>query len=615
MLKKFIHHPILYFALLGLTIAVFLYLAFTYAHQLPSRVDEGSFLIKGYYYLSGKYFPFEDYGPWTNNMPLAYYIPGIAQYLFGPSLKVARYFMIFLTLLNFAGLYLLVFRLKGKWWALFSILPLAINPALVSMYVQAVSEGVVACLLVWMLYFLIGNERKDWQIAVGAMLSALVVLTRQNMVLLVPFAVIYAYWLHGKRAGRIALVSAALPLIIAHIVYYPHISDLWFTWLPASIRRAFNIKIVEGGGTQTWRPDVEPFSRITSFFMTLRYHFVPFFGFYLSIIALPFKKFWTSEYERKLVFLLSATFLILFGMHAWASLGKNYCVFCFSNYLSFFNVMAVLAGVITITNFLSTKEGNILLPLVVFFLIALPSSFLGSLETVGRQVMALPFPRLKGGAILQGSTELWKIFENRFGWSYEQLLHIIPPVFGLLATVLLLVILIGSYHLLKKRIGTSLDNYLLIAMLAVSIVLTPTYILGGDKFGNPCGGDVLTAYETVGAQLQALIPDGSKVYWGGSSEVTPLLYIVNAQLHPPQFNGIYSKRRGGDRDLLEKKGYYNEESIRAWRAEDEFLLVGNIYMGDFWKDFLNPEDFNEYEHTSPLNPCDPDSFIRIYRRK
>ena len=184
MLKRLVNHPIFYFGCLALVIFVFLLMAFTYAHQLPSRVDEGSFLIKGYYYWAGKYQPFEDYGPWTNNMPLAYYIPGLAQVVFGPGLRTGRYFMIFLTLLNFTALFLLVLRLKGKWWALLAILPLAINPSLISMYVQAVSKacGIPAGRT---MFFLIGEKRKDWQIA-RRPAGALTILTRQNMILLAP---------------------------------------------------------------------------------------------------------------------------------------------------------------------------------------------------------------------------------------------------------------------------------------------------------------------------------------------------------------------------------------------------------------------------------------------
>lgn len=613
--KKNIQHPAFFYILLFLLIITFLSLAFTYAHRLPSRVDEGSFLIKGYYYLTGKYRPFEPYGPWTNNMPLAYFIPGLAQYLFKPSLTTGRYFAIFLTFLTFSGLFLLINRLKGRWWAFFAILPLMINPSLIVMYVQAVSEGIVACLLSWTLFFLVGRERKNWQIAAGAFLGALTILTRQNMILLLPFVIVYAFWLHGKRAGWTALMFAGLPLIIGHLIYFPEILNLWFAWLPGFIKRAFNINILEGGGTQVWKPDEEFFNRVTSFFIAMRYHFIPLLGTFVAIFSLPVKKFWKSTYERKLVFLLTITFILFFGLHAWASLAKNYCVFCFPNYLSFFIPLAVVAGIIAISAVLSSGQTISPYTFILYGLFIIPGTFLGSLETIGRCVMALPFPRVKSGRILSGTTELWKIFENRFGWDYDSLLRILSPSVGLFLTLFAISLVLGIYHLLRKKISISTGNFLLIALLITGTILTPTYLLGRDNFGNVCGGDVLQAYESVGGHLQATIPEGSTVYWGGSSVVTPLLYITNTKIHPPQLNGIYSARRGGDRNLLEKAGYYNEESRIAWRESDEFILVSNLNLIDFWKEYLTPERFNEYKATSPLDPCDPNSTIRIFIRK
>ena len=96
-------------------------------------------------------------------MPLAYYIPGLAQALFGTGLKTGRYFAIFLTGLNLAGIWILLNRLKGKWWALVGVLVLAVNPAVIRVYVQSISEGVVACLLTWSLVLL--NRREPQALA------------------------------------------------------------------------------------------------------------------------------------------------------------------------------------------------------------------------------------------------------------------------------------------------------------------------------------------------------------------------------------------------------------------------------------------------------------------
>jgi hypothetical protein len=613
--SNFSRYPLVYWLLLGIVTIIFLAIAFSSAHQLPSRVDEGSFLIKGYYYITGKYTPFQDYGPWTNNMPLAYYIPGLAQALFGPGLKTGRYFMIFLTSLNLVGLWILINRLKGKWWALLGVLVLAINPAVVRIYVQALSQGIVACFLTWSLVFLIGEKRRPWQVAVGALLCALTTLTRQNMVFLLPFAVVYAFWLHGKKAGWLALTFTAIPFILVHLIFYPQILNLWLPWLPGFIGSILNKTVVAGGGQQTWSPDAGLLPRITSFFMAFRYHFVMLFGVFLSIIMLPVKKWWEDDHERKTTFLLIILFTIFFGLHAWASLFKDYCVFCFPSYIAFFLPIGLLVSVLAFSNLVKKQPHISGLLVVLFILIIIPGLFIGSLETVGRWIMVLPFPRLKGGQLLAGSVPLWTIFGNRFGLEFEQLLTLIPPAFGLLAAVAFALITAAFHRLSKLKSRFGFGVILAVSLIVTGIVFTPTVLLGNDSIENACGGDFLAAFETAGEQLADVIPDGAYVYWGGESVSTPLLYITGAELHPPQFNGIYSARKGGDRDLLEKGGYYNEASRQAWRESDEFFLIKYSSMGDFWKKYLNAQDFDEYKATTPLDPCDPNSSIRIYRRK
>ena len=612
---KFKQKSIFYWLFISLVILVFLTMAFTSAHQLPSRVDEGSFLIKGYYYVTGKYTPFEDYGPWTNNMPLAYYIPGLAQVVFGPGLRTGRYFAIFITLINLVGIWVLLNRFKGKWWALFGVFVLVINPAVIRIYVQVISQGLVACLLTWALVFLIGKDRNLWQIAAGAFLCAMTTLTRQNMIFLLPFAVLYAFWLHGKKAGWMALTFTVIPVLLIHFIFYPQIMTLWYSWLPGTIRRALGIIILDGGGKQVWLPDVTDLSRIASFFMAFRYHFITLFGMYLAAVMLPVKKWWGDEYERKTVLLLTGLFFVYFCLHAWASLAKNYCVFCFPNYIAFFLPIGLLASVIAYSNLINKDRKLPSLLIIVFIILIFPGVFFGSLETVGRWVMALPFPRIKGGQLLAGSAPLWTIFRNRFELEFDQLLPIIPPVFGFLIAIIFLVIVGVIQKIVKFQKQAGYSRLAVVSLLVMSLFLTPSLLLGSDPIENSCGGDIISAYEKAGSELNSRIPDGSSIYWAAGSVVTPLIYLTETNIHPPQLNGIYSKRRGGERELLEKAGFFNEDSVSDWLSNDEFIINSNPNMGETWAAILNSNEFDEYQHTSPLDPCEPSSYLRIFRRK
>lgn len=41
-----------------------------------SLMDEGEYLLKGLFFVTGGYRPFQEGGIWTNQMPLAFLIPG-----------------------------------------------------------------------------------------------------------------------------------------------------------------------------------------------------------------------------------------------------------------------------------------------------------------------------------------------------------------------------------------------------------------------------------------------------------------------------------------------------------------------------------------------------------
>ena len=609
-------NKLLYWILLILIGAAFLTQAVIYAHQMPSRVDEGSFLIKGYYYVKGIYQPFQDYGPWTNNMPLAYYIPGLAQAVFGPGLKTGRYFAIFMAFLMLAAVWLLLRRLKGKWWALAGVLFFALNPALIKTYVQAVSQVIVACLLAWSLFFLIGEKRSLTQVGLGAFFCALTTLTRQNMVFMMVFAVLYAWIVFGKKAGWTALVCAGAPFLLAHVIFYPRIISLWASWLPGFILKLIRYQAVSSGGVeQVWSPEIGLLTRFTSFFTALRYYFIPLIGVLLSLILLPRKEAWKSKVERQTVLFLGLLFTVMFLMHAWASLGKNYCVYCFPNYLAFFIPIAVVMAAIVLSNLAGIQPKIGILWAILIGLFFIPGAFLGSLETVGRRVMSLAVPRFKGGQMVSGSTELWKLFSNRFGYTYDELLPYIAVAFGLMIAVSFLFLAWLAYRAFGKWNRLQAGNFILAALIVASLVLMPSPLLADMQTSNTCGGDVLNAYEKVGAQLNERIPAGVTVYWAGGSVVTPLLYLTDDYVHPQLLNGVYSKYLGGERDELERKGYYNAASIEAWRAEADFIVNGNVKMVGSWLTFLNSDDYDEYQHTDALDPCDPSTFLRIYKKK
>ncbi|HEY3475766.1 MAG TPA: hypothetical protein VGK56_14240, partial [Anaerolineales bacterium] len=105
------------------TIGLVFYVAqsWYFAISLDSIGDEGSYLYKGYMFARGDYYPFQDYTFWTNKSPLSFLIPGYIQLWFGPGLREARYFSIFLGFLMMIAIWITARRLGGRLWAVLAV--------------------------------------------------------------------------------------------------------------------------------------------------------------------------------------------------------------------------------------------------------------------------------------------------------------------------------------------------------------------------------------------------------------------------------------------------------------------------------------------------------------
>ena len=123
-----------------------------FAHSQYSQFDEGAYAVKGLLFVAGKYVPYQEYGPWTNHMPLSFLIPGYIQILFGPGLITIRYFSVFLALLALIGIWITARRLGGIWWAAGAVWIVALNPSWAKFYSQGASQVIIFCMLAWILY-------------------------------------------------------------------------------------------------------------------------------------------------------------------------------------------------------------------------------------------------------------------------------------------------------------------------------------------------------------------------------------------------------------------------------------------------------------------------------
>lgn len=596
--------------------AVYLAQSIYDAHFLDVTMDEGTYLVKGLLFVTGVYKPFQSYGPWTNKMPLAFTIPGLAQAVFSPGLRTGRYFAVFLSMLMLFGLWLLTRRLRGHWWAAGIVWAMALNPGNITIYTRALSQVIVACMLVWTLVLILGEDRRLWHTTLGAMLAVLIVFVRQNMLPVPVFVILFIFWAYGRKKGLYALVTAGIIFVSFHLLYWPRILTLWFNYLPGVLKALARTFLTNGGGKTTQYALPEPviygfFSKLFVFFEALRMNFAAITGLLISWVFWPRRKSWKSDLDYKTSVFLSTIIFLLIALHFWASFYQGDCLYCFNGYLAFFIPAAWILIAIAAPHW-KKKTGWLAQAIAVMFVILTCTGVaFGSYQILDGFLLNTPIPRIQNMHILPGTAALWTSLRNKFGWSYDVLQKAIPAAAGLATGILFAT---ASMFLFKKRGHTSPGLAMMIVFLLTGILLSPLKILGGGKFADYCTDDVLVSHEAVGEHLAELIPPGAKIYWQNDISPLPLLYLPGREIYPPQLNQAYSFRDGGDPDILYRNGLWNAALQERWIEEADYLLIADQYVLsiDGTEEFALMTD--ELPPTGNTIPCRNKSIIHIYRR-
>ena len=611
---------------------IYLLQSWIYAHTQASLVDEGAYLFIGQLFAQGKYHPFQDFGFWTNHMPLSFMVPGIVQVLSEPGIRTGRYLAIVLGLLMLLGLWLTARRLGGRWWAAAAVLLVAINPALVKMYSLMNAQVLVACMLVWMLALTVGEGLKLWQISLGAALAGAVVLTRLNLFPVLPILLAYIFWQHGRRAGGLAILAGLGVFLLGHALFWPGILRQWAAWLPERLA-PFLAPWRPPRATPIWNPEVGLESRIYSFLLGFRFHFVALAGALTALYLWPPRGRWKSEFKFKASVLLLCLLGVLFFAHAWASLGvnaqtydalgRNYCIFCFPVYLAFFSFLGFLLVAASATSWrwqLSVWRQAVIVVLVLLLAAGIGFS---AFDPVGDLLLDWRIPRLRTlirtGQLLPGTVPLWEYLQNNFNLKYGEARRLLPALGGLAAGLLIL----GASAFVWKRgersghppASRSFGALALVGFLIAGLALTPTVALGAGFRTYDCGGDVIASYEAVGTSLTEQVPPGSTVYWQGGLSAVPLLYLPGVQVYPPQIFDGYTFRLDGDPQELLNYGFWNQPLAERWLDEADFTLVQErFYEGWLKEELSDPNRFQQVAVTQPTLSCREDASLRIFKR-
>ena len=600
-------------------LGVILYVAqaWRYAHTTIPGLDEGSYLFKGYLYLHGVYEPFEPYGPLTNKAPFAFLIPGFAEYIFGAGLRTGRFFMIFLGLLAILGTWITARRWAGNWFATATVWAYALAPTVIKIHAITASEVIIACMLAWMCVFLLAEERPLWQIVAGSVLGALAVLTRQNMVVVLPLLILYVFWQHGKQKGLVSFGTASAIFLAVHIYYWPNILTIWAPWLPDGLTPFLNPFRLPKEAVPVWDPSIDFWNRTISFFQGIRYHFIPAAGSIFALMILRIPRDWKTVPAMRAALFLALTYFILFAMHGWAAVASQYesysCVYCFTPYLSFFDPLGILFTVIILSHLANRTPSRWVLFLGAATLLTLATGFgFSSFDSLSQFFLKFPVPRMSGGQFLPGTTTLLAFITNKFGTELIWVKRYVSAALGLLVGVAVLLIAgIITRRMKDAQTRPGFAFVLLNLSIAMGLILSPLLHVGGRSID--CETDMLVANEQVGAHLASFIPADSLVYWDGGLSFTAMTYVPQARIFPPQINDGYSYRIGGDADTLARFSHWNTELKEEWKASaDIFIIQSKRYT--LWKDFLNPNEFEEYPKPPVAPSCEDGSELRIFHR-
>jgi hypothetical protein len=602
--------------------SAYLFQSWYYAHHQISVLDEGAYLVKGFLYATGRYSPFQDYGPLTNHMPLAFLIPGWVQMLFGPGLRTGRYFAVFLGLVMLIGLWLLIHRLRGAWWAAAAIGIVAVNPALVKMYSVGVSQVLVSCMLVWTLYFSLGAKRNEAHLITASILAAAIWFTRINMAPVLLLLLAYIYWEYGIRVFTKCAIAGFGFLLLGHILYWPGVLKIWAYWLPEQLTPFLNTWRLPPDSLARWSPTIDFTGRLNSFLQAIRFNLVPVTGLVAGTIM------WNKSYgknrktEKSAMILLGVLFSFLFLLHAGASLVGNYCVYCFQVYLGFFDVLSIVFVILAFSYWVTTSSKLMNAATVLLTLAAGASVGFAAADALPPAEWLRPrFVRELLGIKIFGSPEISAFVQNKFGLDFQRavdltrhvLLIWIPILIGLLLSFLVLLLAWRSSNRDekkgKRRFGFAAWSWTL--LIGVAVLLSPTSILGAGYTSYDCSGDVIASYEGAGRVLAENVQPGGLVYWSGGDSAVPLLYIPYVEIFPAQLNDGYTFRIGGDSELIHRLSYWDEPLRTQWLEEADYLLIEGRFYDDFW---VNTGNWVHVAQTPPVGNCRDGAEIHILAR-
>ncbi|RIK31425.1 MAG: hypothetical protein DCC56_04365 [Anaerolineae bacterium] len=572
-------------------LGVILYVARSlyFANSAPSIGDEGAYLFKGLMFARGEYRPFQDYGFWTNKAPLAFLIPGYVQDWFGAGLRTARYFAVLVSVLMLFGVWITANRLTGRNWAALAVWVFALSDPHIATYSQALSQGLVACLMSWMLVCTLGGNRPLWQLGLGSVLSVLAVMTRQNMIIVPPILILYIFWQYGWKAGWLTMALGMFVFVAFHAMYWPGILQIWSSWLPSAFTPFLDDFRIFGSSGGTFRGS-DLLAQWQAFAIGITDHFFLVCGFVACLLLWVRKVSWKDPGQYKSAVFLGVLYLSLFLMHMWGSLFNDFCALCFTSYQMFFSLTGLLFVLVVFSNGVSDSKYRfpLLATILVLFCAIVGLNYYAAWSD--RLLDFIHLPRAR--ALLSNGKIDFASLREALTYS----LHMAPDVQKRVAAALGgafvgggLLALIWVFHR-QALAGKYARNLAVVSTFMIAGVILPVF----DNYRRApteCSVNFLTYYEQAGKSLAKITPPNSLVYWKGSGrQLALLLYIDDLRYFPPQISAGAGHLIGESEHLL-KFGLYNDELDLQWKEAADLYFIWKAFPTVTFDEFLDPTQY------------------------
>jgi hypothetical protein len=542
-----------------------LFIAYSIYSLLYTRInfDEGSYAYKGYHFIRGDYYPFQDYGLYTNKMPLAFLVPGFFQTIF-PGILTGRILAIVFSCIGLLGLYLFAAKAFDRNAGLLAVAVTVFSLSTLTNFSMAITQSMTAALLIWAFYLLV-HGNKPWMVYAGGVLSLLAVFTRQNIVFVLP--VIWLYVMINKKAGNSILFTLLYlgTFVVFHLPYLPNILTIWAMNIPKQLHLL-----------EQWRPPGQLFvettgaspsilEQIRSLSETYLMHAVSFLGGFLGLPTLFVKN--KTKIEKDLA-LLVISFWVLAIPHALATVGTKTMNSGFNNLIDFFGFLGILAFIYEI-NLVNKKHQTGLIIGAVLLLGVSLGHYFKDLFRDSWQSVQLPYFSFSTSSFQ--TTGAVGLFERIFGLSYEQLYAIVPMMTGVLFMIIVLAGW-GIWSTIAKLSGPAANPALITIYIVIFMLSQPINFFLRLTHPGACSANVIRQDQEIRQQITEVITVPAVVMLGYRDDLVYLAGNPSVLVPPASINRPWALITGMDADTAQKYGMYTQALLEKWYNEADYLL-------------------------------------------